>query len=300
VNAPSPVPSGVLALVGEQARRQREIEQRLLDRLLGRGFQLVHLPVLEYAHPDSTGGYRFVDQAGRLVGLRTDFTPLAARLLAPCLGAGPLSVCYSGEVIRPRAVRLREMPELFQLGFETYGLTGGGEDALDLTLELLALAGVPAAECLVSISLAGLGERVVRRVTGRPPVPELVELLRVRDADAFLDQVEMSAAAARALRAALLGLPAERWAEELGVAEEVARVARLGARLGAGGLASVLELAPRTVGSYYDGLEFAVWGRATQAVLAGGGEYRMDMHGKAWEAAGACLYLGVTLEERSC
>lgn len=300
MNAPSPVPSGVLALVGDQARRQRETEQRLLDHLMGRGFQLVHLPILEYAHPESAEGYRFVDQAGRLVGLRTDFTPLAARLLAPCLGAGPLCVCYSGEVIRPRPVRLRQLPELYQLGFETYGLAEGGEDALDLTLELLALAGVPAADSLVSISLAGLGERVVRRVTGRPPLPELVELLRARDADAFLDLAPVSAAAARALRAALLGLPAQAWAEELGVAVEVARVARVRERLEAGGLASVLDLAPRLPGSYYDGLEFAVWGRATQSVLAGGGEYEVDVNGGTRKAAGGCLYLGVTLEERPC
>jgi ATP phosphoribosyltransferase regulatory subunit HisZ len=290
----------VLALVGEQARRQREIEQRLLDHLLGRGLQLVHLPVLEYAHPERAEGYRFVDRAGRLVGLRTDFTPLAARLLAPCLGAGPLSVCYSGEVIRPRPVRLRQLPELYQLGFETYGVAGGGEDALDLTLELLALAGVPGADCLVSISLAGLGERVVRRVTGRPPVPELVELLRARDADAFLDLVPQPAAAARAVRAALLGLPADTWADELGVAGEVARVALVCARLAAAGVPSVLDLAPRLAGSYYDGLEFAVWGRATQAVLAGGGEYRVDVVGGAVEAAGGCLYLGVAMEERPC
>lgn len=300
MNAPSPVPSGVLALVGEQARRQREVEQRLLDHLLGRGFQLVHLPVLEYVHPERAEGYRFVDLAGRLVGLRTDFTPLAARLLAPSLGAGPLSVCYAGEVIRPRPARLRQLPELYQLGFETYGVVGGGEDALDLTLGLLALAGVPAADSLVSVSLAGLGERVVRRVTGRPPSPELVELLRARDADAFLDLASLPEAPAWALRAALLGLPPSSWAEELGVAAEVARVATVRKRLAAVGVPSVLDLAPRLAGSYYSGLEFAVWGRATQAVLAGGGEYRVDGDGGVVEAAGGCLYLGVALEERPC
>ncbi|HPS78554.1 MAG TPA: ATP phosphoribosyltransferase regulatory subunit [Thermoanaerobaculaceae bacterium] len=300
MNAPSPVPSGVLALVGDLAHQQREIEQVLLDHLLDRGFQLVHLPVLEYAHDESVGGYRFVDQAGRLVGVRTDFTPLAARMLAPCLGAGSLAVCYSGEVIRPRPVRLRQLPELYQLGFETYGLAGGGEGALDLTLELLALAGVRLADCLVSISLAGLGERVMRRVTGRPPVPELVELLRARDTDTFLELAPLPADAAQALRAALLGLPAGAWAEELGVAAEAARVAHVQARLETAGVVSNLDLAPRLAGSYYDGLEFTVWGRATQAVLAGGGEYRIEVDSGMKEAAGGCVYLGVALEERPC
>lgn len=300
MNAPSPVPSGVLALVGEQVRRQREVEQRLLDLLMGRGYQLVHLPVLEYAHPESTGGYRFVDHGGQLVGLRTDFTPLAARLLAPCLEAGPLSICYAGEVVRPRPARLRQLPELYQLGFETYGLAGGGEDAIDLTLELMALAGVAAADCLVSLSLAGLAEAIVRRATGRPPRPELGELLRLRDADAFLDEVPLPAGPARALRAALLGAPPRVWADELGVAEEVSRLTRLQERLVSRGVAAAVDVAPRLAGSYYDGLDFAVWGRSTRAVLAGGGEYLVEVRQGTRPAVGGCVYLGVALEERPC
>lgn len=300
MNAPSPVPSGVLALVGEQVRRQHEVERRLLDHLMGRGYQLVHLPVLEYAHPESTGGYRFVDHGGQLVGLRTDFTPLAARLLAPCLEAGPLSICYAGEVVRPRPARLRQLPELYQLGFETYGIAGGGEDALDLSLELVALAGVALSDCLVSLSFAGLAEAMVRRTTGRPPRPELGELLRLRDADAFLDEVPLPAGTARALRAALLGAPARLWADELGVAEEVSRLTRLQERLVPRGIATAVDVAPRLAGSYYDGLDFAVWGRSTRAVLAGGGEYRVEVHQGSRPAAGGCIYLAVALEERPC
>lgn len=300
MNAPSPVPSGVLALVGEQARRQREVEQRLLDHLLGRGFQLVHLPVLEYAHPESTGGYRFVDQGGQLVGLRTDFTPLAARLLAPCLEEGVLSICYSGEVVRPGQVRLRQLPELYQLGFETYGVSAGGEDALDLTLELVALAGVAPADCLVSLSLSGLAEAIVRRTTGRPPRPELVELLRLRDADAFLDEVSLPPDAASALRAALLGAPPQVWAAELWVAGEVGRLGRLQERLEACGVRTAIDVAPRLPGSYYDGLDFAVWGRATHAVLAGGGEYRIETRHGFRSAAGGCICVGLALEEQRC
>lgn len=298
MNAPSPVPSGVLALVGEQARRQREVEQTLLDALMARGFQLVHLPVLEFTHTASNAGYRFVDRSGNLVGLRTDFTPLAARLLAPCLQAGPFMICYAGEVVRPRPERLRQLPELYQLGFEVYGLAGAGEDALDLTLDLIETSGVALADCLVSLSLAGLAETVVRRVTGRPPRPELVELLRARDADGFSDLAPLSVELGRALRAALLGAPAESWAAELGVSAEVERLTRLGQRLSERGARSVLDLAPRLAGGYYEGLDFAIWGRRTQAVLAGGGEYRVAVGEGARPAAGGSLHLGVVLEER--
>jgi len=59
VNAPSKVPAGVLAMVGETARRQREAENRCLDLLAAEGFQQVHLPVLEFAGDEPGSGYRF-------------------------------------------------------------------------------------------------------------------------------------------------------------------------------------------------------------------------------------------------
>ena len=128
MNAPAPVPAGVLALVGEAVRRQREAEQRCLDLLTERGFSIVHVPILEYAQGQDNAGYRFVDRTGRLLALRTDFTPAVARVLMPALDSGPwpLSVCYAGEVIRPQPARLRQLPELYQLGFERYGTSDAG------------------------------------------------------------------------------------------------------------------------------------------------------------------------------
>ncbi len=73
--APAPVPAGVLSLSGVAARRQQHAERQCLDLLLERGFELVYLPVLEYAAPGARGGYRFVDPTGRVVAVRTDFTP---------------------------------------------------------------------------------------------------------------------------------------------------------------------------------------------------------------------------------
>lgn len=298
--APAPVPAGVLSLSGTAARRQHQAERRCLDLLQGRGFELVYLPVLEYAGTAATGGYRFVDPTGRVVAVRTDFTPLAARVLARCLdgAAPPLQVCYAGEVVRPQPTRLRRLPELYQVGFESYGVEGGGGDALDLTLDLLGEAGVAPRSCLVTVSLAHLAAALLETVLGRPPESAELELAQARDVDALEERAGGGSPAFAALAAALWGEPAERWAPALGVEAELERAAPLLARARQRGIEAAIDAAPRLAGAYYEGAAFTVWGRATRAVLAAGGEYRVDKGPSCClPAVGASLTLGVVLEE---
>jgi ATP phosphoribosyltransferase regulatory subunit HisZ len=298
----STVPTGVLTLAGEALRRQREAEGRCVELLSGKGFQLIHLPVLEYAHGEPGPGYRFVDRAGHLVALRTDFTPLAARVLAPSLEGGPLplAVCYAGEVVRPRPARLRQLPELYQLGFERYGVTGEGTQVLSLTLRLLEAAGVVPANCHVTVSLAGMAEEMLAQLLEQPADEELLELLRVRDLDALGEAAALRGQALAALEAALLGEGPERWVDFFGLRQELGRLAPLLAEAHRAGASGGLDVAPRLAGSYYRGVVFSVWGRRTRAVLAAVGEYEVALRDGPLAAAGACLALGVALEESSC
>jgi ATP phosphoribosyltransferase regulatory subunit len=293
------LPPGVLALAGERLRRQRMAERRCLDALHGEGFEEVMLPVLEFSDGPDGGGYRFVDRSGRLLALRTDFTPLAARALTHGLAASalPLHVAYSGEVIRPRPARLRQLPELYQLGFESYGVAGGGERALRLALELTRCAGVPARSVHVTVGRAGLAEKVLCQLLEEPAGEDLVELLRVRDIDALAEALGLAGHRLEALTAAAMCEPPESWAEALGVGEDVLACAPLLDLARRGGAEATLDVAPRLAGSYYTGCVFAVWGRHTRAVLAGGGEYSVEVAGAAVPSAGACLALGVALEE---
>lgn len=299
MNAPGAVPSGVLALSGERLRRQREAERRCLDVLGAHGFEEVMLPVLEFADGLDGGGYRFVDRSGRLLALRTDFTPLAARVLAHDLApsALPLHVAYSGEVVRPRAARLRQLPELYQLGFESYGVRGGGERALKLALELTRCAGVPVERVHVTVGRAGLAEKVLCQLLEEPADEGLVELLRARDIDALAEALGLSGHRLGALAAAAMCEPPEAWAEALGVAEDARGCAPLLDLARREGADATIDIAPRLAGAYYDGCVFSIWGRHTRAVLAGGGEYSVEAGGAAVPSAGACLSLGVTLEE---
>ena len=298
MNAPA-IPSGVLALMGDAVRRQRVAEQRCLDELIAEGFEPVLLPVLEYEQEGPGAGYRFVDRSGHVAALRTDFTPLAARMLAPSLESRtlPLSICYAGEVVRPRPHRLRQLPELYQLGFERYGVEGGAARSLALTLRLLAAIGVAPASCHLTVSVAGLAERILARLRGEPADDELVELMRVRDLDRLRELVGVGPEAAGALEEALLGGDLREWPDTLGVRGEVAPLAGLLKTAAAAGVPASIDVAPRLAGTYYRGAVFSLWGARSLAVIAGGGDYEVATPSCAVPASGACITLGVALEE---
>jgi histidyl-tRNA synthetase len=65
----------------------------------------------------------------------------------------------------------------------------------------------------------------------------------------------------------------------------------------AAGVAASIDVAPRLTGSYYRGAVFSLWGARSLAVVAGGGDYDVATRGGAVPASGACLTLGVCLEE---
>ena len=302
MNAPSPVPSGALALVGEAALRQRRVERTCLERLQQQGYREVLLPVLEYATGASDGGYRFLDGDGRLLALRTDFTPLSARILAPCLTSAPLpfSVCYSGEVLRPRPPRLRQVAELYQLGFERYGEPGAGGGALATMLDLVSLAGVALPACRLTVGSVGLADRVRAAAGGASPAEQIREILQVRDVDGLADILDVRPSSRRALQEALLGEPPEAWAGELGAEDAVAALHPLVEVAGRFGVPAAVDVAPRLSGPYYTGTVFSLWGPETRSVIAGGGEYQVIAGESAVPAAGACLALGMVLQEAPC
>lgn len=296
------VPDGVLAMAGDALRRQREAERRCLALLEERGFEPVLLPVLEYDDAARSPGYRFVDPSGRVVALRTDFTPLASRLLAPALErtGGRVSVCYAGEIVRPRPARLRQLPELYQLGFESYGVERGGVEALDLLLALARESGVEVAACHVALGIAGLAEALLSTVLGTPPDAELVALLRARDLDALADACGTPGTALSALERALFEDRDDGWSGELGVAEKVAAAEPLLDACRRAGVPCSLDVASRVVGDYYSGVTFALWGARTHSVVGAGGEYVVATGRGSVPAAGGCLTLSLALEEAAC
>jgi ATP phosphoribosyltransferase regulatory subunit len=138
-------PTGVRPLLIEETARRRRVEARFVGALERAGFAEVVLPIIDYADPYAPfadrntvrQSYRFVDREGDLVGIRSDFTPMLARALAPSMTADdlPLRVFYRGDVIRCEASRLGANRELFQIGAEIVG-----DGSVDADVAMLKLA----------------------------------------------------------------------------------------------------------------------------------------------------------------
>jgi ATP phosphoribosyltransferase regulatory subunit len=122
-------PTGARPLLIEETARRRRIETRFVSILEDAGFAEVVLPIIDFAEPYAgvagreqvRQSYRFVDRDGELVAIRSDFTPMVARALAPAFDGSPLRVFYRGDVIRCDANRLGANRELFQIGAEIIG-----------------------------------------------------------------------------------------------------------------------------------------------------------------------------------
>jgi len=109
------VPPGVQCFVGDEARRRRLVEERVLRVFEGWDYEEIIPPLFDYA--DVFAGetlaaktYSFVGRDGSLLALRPDFTSLIAKIAAGRLAErpAPIRLYYSGEVVRyepPKAGR---------------------------------------------------------------------------------------------------------------------------------------------------------------------------------------------------
>jgi ATP phosphoribosyltransferase regulatory subunit len=128
-----------------EAARRRRIETRIVDVLERSRYAEVVLPIIDYVEPyaelvppeATRRSYRFVDREGDLVAIRSDFTPMVARALAPVLRPEelPLRLFYRGDVIRCEASRLGVNREMFQIGAELVG-----DASVEADIEILRLA----------------------------------------------------------------------------------------------------------------------------------------------------------------
>ena len=309
------LPRGVQALLFDAADRRRRAEDGVVAVLRAAGLREVILPVLDYADPyagiTAEGDerlYRFLDREGQALALRADFTPMAARVVAPRLGSfsEPVSLFYRGDVVRNEETGVGRPREFAQVGAERYGDARFEADEEMLGLLLDALDALPSATLRLTLGFAGLLKKVIEAAApgvasgDGKRLEDVMRLARERRVSA-LEPLLCSAGAPGAVAgeiadgllrgldpsSTLFRLPAlAAEAEKLDRAVAIARSRRAG-------LSVVVDLAAAPDAPYYTGLTFAVDAAGVPGALAAGGRYDalLARFGVSAPALGFCVGL---------
>jgi len=149
------LPEGMDEWLPPMSWRGEALRRTLLDFYRKRGYELIQTPLLEHLDALLTGAgsdleqqtFKLVDPAsGRLLGLRADMTPQAARVAARRYADRKVvRLCYLGTVLRTAPDSLGGSRAPRQVGCELFGEPGVAADieVLQLMLETLKRAKVP-------------------------------------------------------------------------------------------------------------------------------------------------------------
>jgi len=145
------LPEGIDEVLPPQAWRLECARRELLDLFSRWGYDQIMPPLLEYLESLLTGTgndldlqtFKVTDQlTGRMMGLRADMTPQAARIDAhPLQRSEPNRLCYMGTVLHTRTDGFGGSRSPLQVGAELFGHDGVESDVeiISLLLESLAL-----------------------------------------------------------------------------------------------------------------------------------------------------------------
>ncbi|WP_166264239.1 ATP phosphoribosyltransferase regulatory subunit [Marinobacter caseinilyticus] len=194
------LPDGVEDILPPLAGQIETLRRDVMDTCQRWGYQLVIPPLIEYLDSLFTGTghdlalqtFKLTDQlTGRMMGVRADMTPQAARIDAHTLRSdGVTRLCYAGHVLHTRPQHMLTGRTPIQAGCELFGSRSQAADneVISLMLETLRTSGVPAIHldlAHVAIYQALIAETNVDRETEtaifdamrRKSIPELDTLL---------------------------------------------------------------------------------------------------------------------------
>jgi len=316
VSSPSPnLPRGVQALLFESAERRRRVEESVVRTLSDAGFRETILPVLDFASPydgvTAEGDerlYRFMDRGGELLALRADFTPMAARVVAPRLAGLPMPVAlfYRGDVVRDEPSGLGRPREFAQVGAELYGDPSFEADLRMVRTLLAAAAEVPAGRLCLTLGWAGLLPAILSAIAPglvsrkKSTLEEALADARTRRVGRLAERLRAGGAdgaqAEEVASALLAGFDPASPLFDLPVLADAARslsTAARAAREARPGLETVVDLAGTPDTPYYTGLTLTLDAKGCGGPLGGGGRYDglLGRFGPDAPAVGFCIGL---------
>jgi len=186
------LPEYIEDVLPAEAARIEHLRRLLLDLFHVHGYQYVIPPMLEYLESLITGvghdldlaTFKVVDQlTGRLMGVRADTTPQAARIDAHMLNnQGVTRLCYAGSVLRTSPGGLAQTREPLQLGAELFGHASVESDIEIQRLMIKALQAAGVKSLHIDFSHVGIfGDLVSQSKTSKPVEQALYAALQSKD-----------------------------------------------------------------------------------------------------------------------
>jgi len=309
-----PIPPGTRDILPEERRELRRLGLALIEAFERHGYGEVSTPTIEYeevlARGDEQGAppaYRFFDESGELLALRSDMTIPIARLIANRYATAepPFRLCYLATAYRAVRPQRGQMREFTQAGVELVGSPApqGTAEVVEVLAAALDAAGLTRA--VIGLGDADLYRRLLDDFgVGGEARARLLGCLAAHDHVGIETEVaglDLSAAAA----ATLVRLPGMRGgpevleqARQIGGEISARATARLAATLEALRERGVADRVSLDLGlvrdlRYYTGAVLEVYDPALGHILGGGGRYDelMGRFGRSLPAAGFALHL---------
>ncbi len=294
-------------------RELRAIQSALLGTFEQAGFREVRTPTLEYADAleladrrSADSAYRFFDERGEMLALRTDMTIPIARLVADRFRDldPPHRLCYFANAYRAVTPQRGELREFGQAGIELIGVPGPEGTAEVVELLDRSLSAVGLADAVIGLGEAGLWTALLQDAGAGPETIEassellvahdLVGVERTLGESDELDPDQV--AEATELIQMRGGAEVLERARSFGGAGFAAALDRLSANFEAAcaiGRPVLLDLGMLREIGYYSGSTIEIYDETVGDIIGGGGRYDdlMNRFGLDLPAAGFTLYI---------
>jgi len=309
-----PIPPGTRDVLPDEMRELRRLQNTLLEVFEARGYGEVATPTMEYEvlargeGRTSGGSYRFFDESGDLLALRSDMTVPIARLVSSRLTAAepPHRFSYMANTYRAVRPQRGQMREFIQAGVELIGAPApqGTAEIIEVLEAALDAAGLDRA--IIGLGDADLYRQLLAEfgvegeardtIIGYLATHDLVGLEAALSAVEGIDDDQCATCVALSqLRGGSEVLEQARGLGGGAVERATARLQETFDELERRGVAERVQIdlgLLRDLG-YYSGAILEVYDPAVGHVLGGGGRYDglMKRFGVDLPAAGFALYL---------
>ncbi len=310
-----PIPPGTRDILPDEMRELRRLHMAMIEVFESRGYGEVSTPAIEYDEVMARGdgrttdsAYRFFDERGDLLALRSDMTVPIARLVASRYADAeqPIRLCYLANAFRAVRPQRGQMREFAQAGVELIGAPApeGTAEVIEVLEATLDAAGLDRAVIGLGdsdlyrqlLSEFGIEGEARESLLGRLAAHDLVGLEEeLESLDGIGSEQAATCVALSQLRGGKEVLDQARSLGGEAVERATARLGITFEALEARGVADRVQIdlgLLRDLG-YYSGAILEVYDPALGHVLGGGGRYDqlLQRFGVDLPAAGFALYL---------